>query len=221
LSGISRRSVALAWIADRVRDVAYAFLVAVLWPVAAVLFRMSVRGRANLRCRGVLVAAHRSYWDIVLLCVACGPFRRVTFLAQRGLLRNPVFAPLVWGFAVAINRAAFGVGDFRRAMAAAGRARLLGIFPEGTTRPGAQPKPGAIRFAERLGRPLVPVNFVAHGPYPPTRFLRIPVRFPRVEVRIGPPIAVDELARDLPPDLPRSDRHRLLSQRLMEHIQAT
>jgi len=210
-----------SWLADRVRDLVYGFLVVLVGPIVAVLFRLSVRGREHLGGRGILVAPHRSYWDILLLCVACGPFRRITFLAREGLLHNPAFAPFVWGFAVAIDRESFGVEDYRRALAAASRARLLGIFPEGTTRPGAEPKAGAIRFAERLGRPLIPVNLVARGPYPPARFLRVPVRFPRIEVRIGAPVTVAELGRGLPPDLSRSERYRLLTERLMELIRAT
>lgn len=209
------------WLADRIRDVLYGLIVALLWPVVMVLFRLSVQGRDHLRVRGLLVAPHRSYWDIAVLCAACGPFRRVTFLAREGLLRHPVFAPFVWGFAVPIDREAFGVRDFRRTLAAAGRARLVGIFPEGTTRPGAYPKPGAVRFADRLDRPLIPVNLIARGPYPPARFLRLPVRFPRIEVRIGPPITVAELNHDLPHGLPRSERHRVLAERLMAIIQAT
>ncbi|GAB4309936.1 MAG: lysophospholipid acyltransferase family protein [Candidatus Bipolaricaulota bacterium] len=221
MSGISSWRAVGSWLADRARDVFYGFLVVLFWPPVTMLFRLSVCGRSHLRARGIVVAAHRSYWDIFVLCVAGGPLRRITFLAREGLLRHPVFAPFVWGFAVAIDREAFGVRDFRRTLAAAGRAKLLGIFPEGTTRPGARPKSGAIRLAERLDRPLIPVNIVARGPYPPARFLKIPVRFPRIEVRIGPPVTVDELGRDLPPALPRSDRHRLLTERLMGLIQST
>lgn len=220
MSGISRGNAALVWVADRARDVAYGLLVLFLWPLVAGAFRLVVRGRAHLRTRGILVAPHRSYWDIFVLAAACGPHRRVTFLAREGLLRNPVFAPFVWAFAVAIDRESFGVDDFRRTLAAASRARVLGIFPEGTTRPGAQPKPGAIRLAERLDRPLIPVNIVACGPYPPTRCLRIPMRFPRIEVRIGPPVFVEDLGRDLE-DLSRAERHRVLTARLMELIQVT
>jgi 1-acyl-sn-glycerol-3-phosphate acyltransferase len=99
-------------------------------------------------------------------------------------------------------------------MRAAKRARWLGIFPEGTTRPGAKPKPGAIRFAEILNLPFIPVRIVAQGPYPP----RPRWRFPKVEVRIGPPFTVEELAEGLPQGLPKSERYRLLSQRLMERI---
>lgn len=208
-------------LADRVRDVLYALLVMAVWPGGKLLFRLSVRGTEHLAARGIVVAPHRSYWDTVVLGIACGPFRRVTFLARHGLLKNPLLGPLVLLFAVPIDRESFGVSDFRRSVAAARRARLVGIFPEGTTRPGAQPKTGAVRFAELLDRPLIPVNIVAHGPYPPRRFLRIPVCFPRIEVRIGPPVTVAELGRDLPSDLPRSDRHHLLTERLMERIRAT
>lgn len=200
------------WLIERVRDFLYAILVALATPVVWGLFRLSVRG--NPSPRGIVVAPHRSYWDIPILCVAFGPFRRIVFLARHGLLRNPAFAPFVWGFAVVINREDFGVKDFRKSMAAARRARWLGIFPEGTTRPGAKPKPGAIRFAELLNLPFIPVRIVAHGPYPP----RPRWRFPRVEVRIGAPFTVEELARDLPPDLPKAERYRLLSQRLMDRI---
>jgi hypothetical protein len=64
------------------------------------------------------------------------------------------------------------------------------------------------------------VNIVARGPYPPQRFLRIPVRFPRIEVRIGPPVTVAELNRGFPPSVPRSERHRVLAERLMDLIHA-
>jgi len=201
-----------AWLADRIRDVLYAFFVGLATPVIWALFRLSVRGR--IPPRGIVVAPHRSYWDIPILCVAFGPHRRIVFLARHGLLRNPAFAPFVWGFAVVIHREDFSVRDFRKTLAAAKRARWLGIFPEGTTRPGAKPKPGAVRFAEQLGLPFIPVRLVARGPYPP----RPRWRFPKVEVRIGEPFTVADLAGDLPPDLPRPERYRLLAQRLMDRV---
>lgn len=200
------------WLAERTRDVLYAILVGLATPFVWGLFRLSVRGKPHPH--GIVVAPHRSYWDIPILCVAFGPFRRIVFLARHGLLRNPAFAPFVWGFAVVINREDFGLRDFRKALGAAQRVRWLGIFPEGTTRPGAQPKPGAIRFAELLNLPFIPVRLVAHGPYPP----RPRWRFPKVEVRIGPAFTVAELSQGLPPNLPRAERYRLLSQRLMERI---
>jgi 1-acyl-sn-glycerol-3-phosphate acyltransferase len=202
----------LGWLLERIRDLLYAILVGLATPVIFGLFRLSVRGKPAVK--GIVVAPHRSYWDIPILCVAFGPFRRIVFLARHGILRNPVFAPFVLGFAVVIHRENFGIHDFRKTMRAAKRARWLGIFPEGTTRPGAKPKPGAIRFAEILNLPFIPVRIVAQGSYPP----RPRWRFPKVEVRIGPPFTVEELAEGLPQDLPKSERYRLLSQRLMERI---
>ncbi|MEN3010880.1 MAG: lysophospholipid acyltransferase family protein [Candidatus Bipolaricaulaceae bacterium] len=200
------------WLGERIRDVLYGFFVALATPVVGAMFRLSVRGK--IPPRGIVVAPHRSYWDIPILCVAFGPHRRLVFLARHGLLRNPLFAPFVWGFAVVIHRERFSPGDFRRTLAAARRARWLGIFPEGTTRPGARPKPGAIHLAERLGLPFIPVRLVPHGPYPP----RPRWRLPRVEVRVGEPFTVAELAQDVPPDLPRSARYQLLAQRLMDRV---
>jgi len=205
-----------SWLADRLRDLLYGLLVVIVTPVIWLLFRLRVRGREHLKGGGILVARHRSYWDIPVLCVACGPCHRIGFLARRGLLKNPVFAPFVWGFATVIDREAFGLRDFRKAVLTARRVPLLGVFPEGTTRPGARPKPGAIRFAELLGRPLIPANVIPHGPYPPS----YPLGFPKVEVRFGRPFSVEELAQGLPEDIPRKERHQLLAERLMERIDA-
>lgn len=204
----------LTWLGDRLRDLLYGLSVVLVTPVIWAMFRVRVRG--ELAPRGIVVAPHRSYWDIPILCVAFGPFRRIVFLARHGLLRNPVFAPFVWGFAVVIHREDFRTKDFRKTLGAAKRARWLGIFPEGTTRPGATPKPGAIRFAELLDLPLIPVRLVASGPYPPQPKWRLP----KVEVRIGPAFTVEELARDLPPGLSRPERYRLLSQHLMARLEA-
>ena len=208
------------WLAERLRDVLYGLLVVLFWPLVAALFRLSVRGRAHLKVRGILVAPHRSYWDIPVLCAACGPFCRVAFVARTGLLRNPSFAPLVWGFATIINREEFSREDLRKMLALDKRARLIGIFPEGTTRPGAEPKPGAVWLAERTGRPLIPVNLVPRGPYPPKRWGKLPVVFPKVEVRIGKPVTVEELGNGLPQGLSRPERYRQLADRLMVHILA-
>lgn len=200
------------WLVERLRNLLYGFLVLLATPVVGGLFRLSVRGKPA--ARGLVVAPHRSYWDIPILCVAFGPFRRIVFLARHGLLRNPAFAPFVWGFAVVIHREDFGTRDFRKTLRAAKRARYLGIFPEGTTRPGAQPKPGAVRFAELLDLPIIPVQLVPKGSYPP----RPRWRFPKVEVLIGSPFTVGELGADLPPELPKAERYRFLSQRLMDRI---
>lgn len=205
-------------LANRFRDIVYAVIVLMASPVIYLLFQMRVRGRGNLKGGGILVARHRSYWDIPIMCVACGPFRRVHFIARRGLARNPIFAPFVLGFATIINRDRFGPDDFKKMVRAARNYPLLGIFPEGTTRPGARPRSGAVRLAEMFKKPLIPVNIVPDGPYPPRKF---PPRFPKISVYIGKPFPVEELAASLPPDLKKPERYRLMAERLMERIDET
>jgi len=209
---------AAARLIEALKDVIYGLLVILAAAVVYPLFRLRVYGRRNLKGGGILVARHRSYWDIPLICVACGPRYRVNFIARRGLLRNPLFAPFVWGFATVIDREHFGPDDYKRTIRAARRSHILGIFPEGTTRPGARPRTGAVRLAELLRKPLIPVNILPKGPYPPKKF---PPRYPRVTVHIGAPIPLEELARGLPEGTKRTERYRLLTHRLMEIIDST
>jgi hypothetical protein len=70
-------------------------------------------------------------------------------------------------------------------------------------------------LAESFKKPLIPVNIVPKGPYPPRKF---PPRFPRITVYIGKPFPVESLAEGLPPGLSRPERYRLMAVRLMEHI---
>jgi 1-acyl-sn-glycerol-3-phosphate acyltransferase len=99
-------------------------------------------------------------------------------------------------------------------MEAIKRERLVGIFPEGTTRRRVDAKAGAVRFAELTKKLLLPVNIRARGPYPP----RYPFRFPTVTVAIGTPFPVGELARDLDGEGARSERYRLMSEQLMRRV---
>lgn len=163
----------------------------------------------------VIVARHRSYWDIPLLASAIGITNRIHFIARKGLLRNPVLNPFIRLFATAIDREHFSRLDFRRVLDAVRRERLIGIFPEGTTRSSTGAKAGAIHFARVSGKDIVPVNIRADGPYPPS----YPFRFPRVCVSIGVPVSVSALAEDMLGGS-RSQRYKRMSNRLMEMIDA-
>lgn len=194
----------------------YALIVFLLHLLARVLFRLRVTGR-NMLNRGtgyIIVARHRSYWDIPLLAVALGMRNRIHFIARKGLLKNPLFHLLIKLYATAIDRDHFSRADFRRLLDAVQRERLIGIFPEGTTKAGADAKAGAIHFARLSGKELVPVNIKAEGPYPP----RYPFRFPRVTISIGRPVPVTAL--DDGTGTGRVERERRMSQRLMELIDA-
>jgi 1-acyl-sn-glycerol-3-phosphate acyltransferase len=200
-----------------IKDGIYAFLVLLLFFVTKPLFRLRVKGRANIDRNGeyIVVARHRSYWDIAVFAIALGGWNRVHFIARKGLMKwNILLQAVIRAFSTIIDRENFSKSDFRKMLTAIKRERLIGIFPEGTTRQRVDAKAGAIHFATIAGKDLLPVNIQAEGPYPP----KYPLRFPRVTVSIGVPVSVDDLSTGIDAEAPRSERYRLLSDRLMERV---
>jgi 1-acyl-sn-glycerol-3-phosphate acyltransferase len=195
----------------------YVLLVFLLGVVARLLFRLRIKGRANIdrKASYIVVARHRSYWDIPVFAIALGAWNRVHFIARKGLMKGNVLVQgMIRIFATAIDRESFSKSDFRRVLDAVRRERLIGIFPEGTTRRRAAAKAGAIHFASISGKELLPVNIRPTGPYPP----RYPFGFPKLTVSIGKPFSVDDLAEGIDAAAPRAERYRLLSDRLMERV---
>jgi len=200
-----------------IKDGIYAFLVLLLFFVTKPLFRLRVKGRANIDRNGeyIVVARHRSYWDIAVFTIAVGGWNRVHFVARKGLMKgNVLVQAVIRAFATSIDRENFSKSDFRKMLAAIKRERLIGIFPEGTTRERVDAKAGAIHFASIAEKDLLPVNIRAEGPYPP----KYPLGFPRVTVSIGEPFSVGDLSAGIDAQVPRSERYRLLSDRLMERV---
>ena len=200
-----------------IKDGIYAFIVLLLFFVTKPLFRLRVKGRANIDRNGeyIIVARHRSYWDIPVFTIALGGWNRVHFIARKGLMKwNVLLQAVIRTFATIIDRENFSKSDFRKMLTAIRCERLIGIFPEGTTRSRVDAKAGAIHFASIAGKDLLPVNIQAEGPYPP----KYPLRFPRVTVSIGEPFSVGDLSAGIDAEAPRSERYRLLSDRLMERV---
>lgn len=198
----------------------YWLAVALLWALVKVLFRLRVHGRDMIRRSGgyIAVARHRSYWDAPILAVAVGWPNRIHFVARKGLGRRfPMIAPLLRLFATVIDRDRFRLADYRRLRTAVQRERLVGIFPEGTTRQQVDPKAGAVHFARISGKPLLPISIRPQGHYPP----KYPVRFPQVTVTIGEPITVEELEIAASSSAASgAETERTLSARLMERVDA-
>ena len=203
-----------------IRDCIYALVVLIIALPTRILFGLRVRGREMIdNDKGyILVAHHRSYWDIPIMAVALGVRTRIQFIARRGLDRNPIFLPLLHLFSTIIDREHFNKDDFRRVLSMMRKERLIGIFPEGTTRPTGEAKSGVIHFARLTDKPFLPVQLKADGPYPP----RYPFRFPRITVSIGRAISLSELESEIPvlPQKP-SERASVLTEHLMELIDAT
>lgn len=197
----------------------YWFIVFLLAIPTRLFFRMRVKGRKKIAAGGeyIVVARHRSYWDVAVLAVALGWPNRIHFIARKGLLPFlPFLQPVIRANSTIIDRDNFSRRDFRRMLEAIRREKLIGLFPEGTTRMKVDAKEGAIRFARLTGKALLPVNISAQGPYPP----RYPFRFPKLTASIGEPLTVDELAQRVVASAGRAELDQRLSVALMEHIDA-
>jgi 1-acyl-sn-glycerol-3-phosphate acyltransferase len=198
------------------KELIYRWGTRILQVIIQPLFRLKVTGWSQIPdgdgC--LLVARHRSYWDIPLLVAALGPHRRIYFVARRTLKRNWLLRPFIRGFAIAIDREHFRIQDYRQILQALQAKRIVGIFPEGTTRSVGRIHNGVIRFAQRIKRPILPVKIAVEGPYPP----RYPFGFPRVEIRIGHAFQLQDLESELDGTESRLGRYAQLSRVLMNRI---
>ncbi len=166
----------------------------ILWVVTKILFHVRIKGRekAEMGKGYIIVARHRSYWDIPLLVVALGGRRKIHFISQIQMLKNPFFYLFIKAYSTIIDRDHFKREDFRKIVEALKGNKLIGIFPEGTTRVKTEVKTGVIHFAEISGKEVLPINIQVKGSYPP----RYPFRFPRISLSIGNPFAIDELKQE-------------------------
>jgi len=127
---------------------------------------------------------------------------------------NPIAKLAIRAYSTIINRDRFSKVDFRRVLEACKRERLIGLFPEGTTRHRVDAKAGAIRFAALANKLLLPVNIQPTGPYPP----EYPFRYPRVTVSIGEAFSVADLEDGVGDGKSRADVNKTMSVRLMERV---
>jgi 1-acyl-sn-glycerol-3-phosphate acyltransferase len=148
------------------------------------LYRIEVVGAERIPATGpaILVANHASIWDPFVLGVATQ--REIHYMAKAELFRRrPVAAVLRSLNAFPVER---GGGD-KAAISEAGRllgcGALLGMFPQGTSKPERQNgwHRGAARLALVTGAPLIPVRLSGTRPLP---------RRTRVCIDVGEPITV-------------------------------
>jgi 1-acyl-sn-glycerol-3-phosphate acyltransferase len=129
----------------------------------------------------ILVANHESIWDPFILGVATP--REIHYMAKSELFGSRLLAAAMRSFnAFPVER---GGGD-RDAMSEAGQlladGAVLGIFPQGTSKPERQIgwHRGAARLALATGAPLVPVRLRGTRPIPRRSRVRIAVAEPIV-----------------------------------------
>lgn len=161
-------------------------------PVLRWWLHLEVRGAEGMPAFGpvVLCMNHESFLDIPLAVIASP--RPITFMAKKELYRRRAGALLfheLGGFPVA--RDSFDFQAVRWALAVIDRGEVLGMYPEGTRRPGVLLPflPGAAWLALRTGATLLPAAIKgSEASMPPGRNLprRVPVTF-----SFGEPMEVD------------------------------
>src|SRR5579871_204924 len=145
------------------------------------LYRIEVTGSERIPEAGgaIVVANHESIWDPFVLAVATE--REIHYMAKAELFRSrPLAAALRSLNAFPVDR---GSGDqvaFGEAARLLQRGDLLGMFPQGTSRPERQNgwHRGAARLALATGAPIVPVRLAGTRPLPRRTRIRIVVAEP-------------------------------------------
>ena len=191
---------------------------AVLRPLLRLRFRPRISGRQHIPMSGpvLLASNHLSALDTILI-PSFSP-RQVQFLAKESLFRTRIGG---WFFrqigAIPVLREA---GAAAQAALEAGRAvlasgRVFAVFPEGSrSRDGRlyRGRSGAAFLALETGAQVVPVGLIGTN-----REAKDPRtgRAPRVELRFGPPVVLDDLLA-----LPGGRARREATERIMAAIHA-
>ena len=153
-----------------------------------------VEGRENVPPMGplIIVSNHQSNMDPPILAASIP--RKITFMAKRGLFRNPVASQFFKAYgAFPLNESGNDLGAIQRSVRLLERDGALGIFPEGTRSPGGMRKaiPGISLIALRSGAPILPVGIVGTEVIGPPWQVAVPKG--SFTIRIGQPFTVPQM----------------------------
>jgi 1-acyl-sn-glycerol-3-phosphate acyltransferase len=168
------------------------------------VYRVEVDGGEHIPAEGpaILAANHESLADPFFLGVATT--RPVHYMAKAELWHNKLLAPIMDAFGTfPVERGGGDSNALRHGIKLLEEGALLGIFPQGTSRPHRN-RPymrGAARLALATGAPLVPICTVnTEKALRPRKFK---VGFPQIFIRVAPALRVEKqkatvaVARDL------------------------
>ncbi|MCI8332121.1 MAG: 1-acyl-sn-glycerol-3-phosphate acyltransferase [Clostridiales bacterium] len=158
------------------------------------LLRIEITGQENEpEQTGYLACAnHISNWDVIILAVSLK--RPVQFFAKAELFKIPLLKQLITALgAFPAERGAADLGALKNTISLLQKGDVVGFFPQGTRRPGTDPKNTAVKsgvamIAHRSGCPVLPILIQ-------TKNYKIRP-FRKVFVSIGKPIEAAELAID-------------------------
>ncbi len=155
-------------------------------------YRIDVEGGERIPERGpcILVANHESLADPFFLGVATP--RPIHYMAKVELWNNRIVGALMDGFGTfPIERGGGDSGALRHGIRLLEEGRVLGIFPQGTSKPRRN-RPylrGAARLAFATGSPIVPVCLV--NTEKALRPAKPKIGFPKIRILVGCPLEVD------------------------------
>lgn len=158
--------------------------------------RRRVMGREHIPRTGACILApnHISHFDPPLVGICTG--RHVDWMAMEELFRNPFFRWMLRGVgAFPVRRGRMDYTAVRTAVDRLDKGRMVGVFPEGGLRTGAQSvlegatlKPGVSALAQMTQAQVVPCVIIGSDAlYAPSRWL--PLRRTRVWVVFGAPLS--------------------------------
>lgn len=153
-----------------------------------------VEGLENVPPMGplIVVSNHQSNMDPPILAASIP--RKITFMAKRGLFRNPVASHFFKAYgAFPLNESGNDLGAIQRSVRLLDKDAALGIFPEGTRSPGAMRRaiPGIALIALRSRAPILPVGIVGTEVIGPPWQVAMPKG--AFTIRIGQPFTIPHM----------------------------
>lgn len=168
----------------------YSFAFMLVYPFIHLLYPHRVTGRELIPDGAAIVCApHSSYLDPVLVSLAVGKKHRPYYMAKKELFSVPLLGAFLKYIGIfPVDRSGGDVESIRKSMRLLKSGCKVGIFPEGqrvADDDAVAAKTGAVRLAEKMKAPIVPV-------YVPR--VKKPLR--RFKIVIGEPITVERTAAD-------------------------
>ena len=185
---------------------AYKFVYRLLYGIVNFYFRLKFVGRENEPKEGAYLVCsnHISAADPLLISAAMR--RQVSYMAKKELFKIPILRGILKSVGVfPVDRGGKDVGAVKKAIALLKEGNNVGIFPQGTRRPGVDPrltdlKTGAAMIAIKADVDILPV-FIH-------RKDNTPKPFRKTTVIVGKPIKLSSLGYD--PDA-SGEYHRIIS----------
>lgn len=163
----------------------YHFLFRIVRPLARLLYPMKSYGRENIPDGPAIICApHSNFIDPVLIAYAFGEEHFFHIMSKFEVLKVPVLGWMLKKMGVFAVDRSNGAGGARESMRYLKSGKKVLMFPEGTrvsSDDSVAAKTGAVRIADKLGVPIIPV-YVPRGK----------LFFHKVRIDIGRPYYVKE-----------------------------